>query len=204
VTDEKNRPDENKLIAERRAKLDALREQGNAFPNDFRRNAIAGELHQTFAAHDKEALAEEKIEVSVAGRMMAKRVMGKASFVKLQDRSGQIQLRLERDRLPEGVYQAFKKWDVGDIVSATGLLFRTNTGELTVLADEVRLLTKSLRPLPEKWAGLSDQVSQALADHHVHARFPRVARFYRSRDTDDAGNARRRYRSSVHNPSQCT
>jgi lysyl-tRNA synthetase class 2 len=157
VTDEKNRPDENKLIAERRAKLDALREQGNAFPNDFRRNAIAGELHQTFAAHDKEALAEEKIEVSVAGRMMAKRVMGKASFVKLQDRSGQIQLRLERDRLPEGVYQAFKKWDVGDIVSATGLLFRTNTGELTVLADEVRLLTKSLRPLPEKWAGLSDQ-----------------------------------------------
>ena len=157
MTDEKNRPDENKLIAERRAKLDALREQGNAFPNDFRRNAIAGELHQTFAAHDKDALAEEKIEVSVAGRMMAKRVMGKASFVKLQDRSGQIQLRLERDRLPEGVYQAFKKWDVGDIVSATGLLFRTNTGELTVLADEVRLLTKSLRPLPEKWAGLSDQ-----------------------------------------------
>jgi lysyl-tRNA synthetase class 2 len=149
--------DENKLIAERRSKLDALREQGNAFPNDFRRNAIAEELHQTFHAHDKEALEEENIEVSVAGRMMAKRVMGKASFVKLQDRSGQIQLRLERDRLPEGVYQAFKKWDVGDIVGASGKLFRTNTGELTVLADEVRLLTKSLRPLPEKWAGLSDQ-----------------------------------------------
>ena len=157
MTDDKNKPDENKLIAERRAKLNALREQGNAFPNDFRRNAIAEELQQTFQAHDNDALAEEKIEVSVSGRMMAKRVMGKASFVKLQDRSGQIQLRLERDRLPEGVYQAFKKWDVGDIVGATGVLFRTKTGELTVLTDEVRLLTKSLRPLPEKWAGLSDQ-----------------------------------------------
>ncbi len=149
--------DENKLIAERRAKLEALRGAGNAFPNDFRRNAIAGELHQTFEAHDKEALEEEQIHVAVSGRMMAKRVMGKASFVKLQDRSGQIQVRLERDRLPEGVYQAFKKWDVGDIVGAKGVLFRTKTGELTVLADEVRLLTKSLRPLPEKWAGLSDQ-----------------------------------------------
>jgi lysyl-tRNA synthetase class 2 len=149
VSEDNNKPDENKLIAERRGKLDALREQGN--------NATAGELHQTFHAHDNDALAGEKIEVSVAGRMMAKRVMGKASFVKLQDRSGQIQLRLERDRLPEGVYQSFKKWDVGDIVGAQGFLMRTKTGELTVLADEVRLLTKSLRPLPEKWAGLSDQ-----------------------------------------------
>lgn len=149
--------DEHKLIAERRTKLDALKEQGNAYPNDFRRNAIAEELHQTFHSHDNDALAEEQVEVSVAGRMMAKRVMGKASFVKLQDRSGQIQLRLERDRLPEGVYQSFKKWDVGDIVGAKGVLMRTQTGELTVLAGEVRLLTKSLRPLPEKWAGLSDQ-----------------------------------------------
>ena len=156
MTDQTNKPDENKLIAERRAKLDALREQGNAFPNDFRRNAIAEELHQTFHAHDKEALEEEQIEVAVSGRMMAKRVMGKASFIKLQDRSGQIQVRVERDRLPEGLYAAFKKWDVGDIVGTRGTLFRTNTGELTVLADELRLLTKSLRPLPEKWAGLSD------------------------------------------------
>ncbi len=157
MTDDQTRQSENKLIAERRAKLAALREQGNAFPNDFRRNAIAEELHQTFHDHDKEALDSERIEVSVSGRMMAKRVMGKASFVKLQDRSGQIQVRLERDRLPEGVYQAFKKWDVGDIVGVRGMLMRTNTGELTVLADEARLLTKSLRPLPEKWAGLSDQ-----------------------------------------------
>ncbi len=149
--------DENKLIAERRGKLDALRKLGNAYPNDFRRNSVAGELHQTFDKHDDDALREEHVVVSVSGRMMAKRVMGKASFVKLQDRTGQIQLRLERDRLPEGVYQAFKKWDVGDIVGACGELFRTNTGELTVRADDVQLLTKSLRPLPEKWAGLSDQ-----------------------------------------------
>ncbi|MGB5332237.1 MAG: lysine--tRNA ligase [Woeseiaceae bacterium] len=149
--------DENKLIAERRGKLEALRADGNAYPNDFRRNAVAEELHQTFESHDNEALQEEHVEVSVSGRMMAKRVMGKASFVKLQDRSGQIQLRLERDRLPEGVYQAFKKWDVGDIVGASGELFRTQTGELTVMADSVRLLTKSLRPLPEKFHGLADQ-----------------------------------------------
>ncbi|MGB5512376.1 MAG: lysine--tRNA ligase [Woeseiaceae bacterium] len=149
--------DENKLIAERRRKLGELREQGNAYPNDFRRNSTAEELHRTFAAHDNAALVDEHVVVAVSGRMMVKRVMGKASFVKLQDRSGQIQLRLERDRLPDGVYQAFKKWDVGDIVAASGALFRTQTGELTVLADEVRLLTKSLRPLPEKFHGLADQ-----------------------------------------------
>ena len=138
--------DENKLIAERRRKLDALRENGSAFPNDFRRNATADELHQTFHEHDNDSLAQEKVAVAVAGRMMAKRVMGKAAFIKLQDRSGQIQVRLERDRLPEGIYQDFKKWDVGDIVGARGVLFRTQTGELTVMAQELRLLTKSLRP----------------------------------------------------------
>jgi lysyl-tRNA synthetase class 2 len=154
VTDQK---DENKLIAERRGKLDLLREGGNAYPNDFRRNALAGQLHQTFASHEDTVLREEHVKVAVSGRMMVKRVMGKASFIKLQDRSGQIQIRVERDRLPEGIYQGFKKWDVGDIVAAEGELFRTQTGELTVLADEIRLLTKSLRPLPEKWHGLSDQ-----------------------------------------------
>ncbi|MGB5345114.1 MAG: lysine--tRNA ligase [Woeseia sp.] len=149
--------DENFLIAERRRKLDALREQGIAFPNDFRRNALADELHRTWGEHSDEQLQAEGIMVSVAGRMMAKRVMGKASFIKLADRSGQIQVRLERDHLPEGVYQDFKKWDVGDILGARGKLFRTMTGELTVKADELRLLTKSLRPLPEKFHGLSDQ-----------------------------------------------
>jgi lysyl-tRNA synthetase class 2 len=149
--------DESKLIAERRRKLDALRTEGNAFPNDFRRNATADELRGTFADHSDETLRAENVEVAVAGRMMAKRVMGKASFIKLQDRSGQIQVRLERDHVPEGLYATFKKWDVGDIVAAKGVLFRTQTGELTVMADEVRLLTKSLRPLPEKFHGLADQ-----------------------------------------------
>ena len=156
MSDQKQKEDENALIAERRRKLDALREEGNPFPNDFRRNAMADELHQSYAKHEDEHLLEEDVHVSVSGRMMAKRVMGKASFIKLQDRTGQIQVRLERDRLPDGVYQAFKKWDVGDILGASGSLFRTKTGELTVMAEEVRLLTKSLRPLPEKYHGLHD------------------------------------------------
>lgn len=154
---DKNTNDENKLIAERRRKLDELRETGNAYPNDFRRNALADELHRMYGTQENEALEELDVEVAVAGRMMAKRVMGKASFIKLADRSGQMQVRVERDRLPEGVYADFKKWDVGDIVAARGKLFKTNTGELTVRCDELRLLTKSLRPLPEKFHGLSDQ-----------------------------------------------
>ncbi len=154
---DKHPQDENKLIAERRGKLEALREHGNPFPNDFHRNALADELHHMYGAHDNETLEQEQVSVAVAGRMMVKRVMGKASFIKLADRSGQIQVRLERDRLPEGVYRDFKKWDVGDILGASGELFRTNTGELTVRADKVRLLAKSLRPLPEKFHGLADQ-----------------------------------------------
>ncbi len=149
--------DENKLIAARRQKLALLREGGNPYPNDFHRNALADELQHMYGAHANETLEKDNVEVSVAGRMMVKRVMGKASFIKLQDRSGQIQVRVERDRLPDGVYADFKKWDVGDIVGATGVLFKTNTGELTVRANEIRLLTKSLRPLPEKFHGLADQ-----------------------------------------------
>ena len=149
--------DDNKLIAARRQKLKTLRERGNPYPNDFRRNALADELHNVYGAHENAFLDAEKIEVSVAGRMMVKRVMGKASFIKLQDRSGQIQIRVERDRLADGAYADFKKWDVGDIVGAKGVLFKTNTGELTVRADQIRLLTKSLRPLPEKFHGLADQ-----------------------------------------------
>ena len=149
--------DENRLIAERRRKLDGLRELGNAYPNDFRRNALAEELHESYGSHDAAHLEEDAVHVSVAGRMMVKRVMGKNSFIKLKDRTTEIQVRLERDRLNEGVYQAFKKWDVGDIVGAAGTLFKTKTGELTVLAGDVRLLTKSLRPLPDKFHGLADQ-----------------------------------------------
>ena len=156
MTDKKQQ-EESSLIAARRSKLRELRANGNAFPNDFRRNALAEELHQTYGQHEDVHLREENVQVSVSGRMMVKRVMGKASFIKLQDRTGQIQLRLERDRLPEGFYQNFKKWDVGDIVGASGALIKTKTGELTVMAEDVRLLVKSLRPLPEKFHGLSDQ-----------------------------------------------
>ncbi len=148
--------DENKLIAERRRKLATLRAGGNAFPNDFRRNALAADLHREYGVLDGEALEAQGVRVRVAGRMMAKRVMGKASFTHLQDASGRIQLYLRRDDLPEGAYREFKTWDVGDIVGASGTLFRTQKGELSVMCDEVRLLTKSLRPLPEKWHGLAD------------------------------------------------
>ena len=149
--------DENSLIAQRRSKLDALRKDGNAFPNDFRRNAVAGELHAEYDDKENDVLEAEPVRVMVAGRLMAKRVMGKASFIQLQDMSGRIQIFLQRDALPEGVYQNFKTWDVGDIVGAEGALFKTKTGELSVRADAIRMLTKSLRPLPEKFHGLADQ-----------------------------------------------
>jgi lysyl-tRNA synthetase class 2 len=148
---------ENRLIAERRAKLDALRDSGPAFPNDFRPEHLAGELQVQYQDHDKETLETSGIPVRVAGRMLAKRVMGKASFARLNDRSGDIQLYIQRDALPEGLYAQFKGWDVGDIVGAAGTLFRTNKGELSVQVTELRLLTKSLRPLPEKFHGLTDQ-----------------------------------------------
>jgi len=150
--------DENKLIAQRREKLQVLREEGNAFPNDFRRDSLADELHLQYDAKTKEELEQLNISVKVAGRMMAKRIMGKASFAQLQDMSGRIQLFLQRDSLPENVYNlGFKKWDVGDIVGGEGVLFKTKTDELSIKLIDVKLLTKSLRPLPEKWHGLSDQ-----------------------------------------------
>ena len=150
--------DENKLIAQRREKLTAMRELGNAFPNDFRRDSLAAEIHAEYGHHSAEELEQMQVRVKVAGRMMAKRIMGKASFTQLQDMSGRIQLFLQRDNLPEGVYnEGFKKWDVGDIIGAEGVVFKTKTGELSIKADVILILTKSLRPLPEKWHGLSDQ-----------------------------------------------
>jgi lysyl-tRNA synthetase class 2 len=149
--------DEHALIAQRRAKLSALRETGNAFPNDFRRDAIAGELHAEYDEKDNALLEASPVRVKVAGRLMAKRIMGKASFAQLQDMSGRIQLFLQREALPEGDYQDFKSWDIGDIVGAEGVLFKTKTGELSVKTESIRLLTKSLRPLPEKFHGLADQ-----------------------------------------------
>jgi len=152
-----NDQEEHALIAQRRAKLNALREAGNAFPNDFRRDAIAGELHAEYDQKSNEVMESSPVRVKVAGRLMAKRVMGKASFAQLQDMSGRIQLFLQRDTLPEGVYQDFKGWDIGDIVGAEGVLFKTKTGELSIKAESIRILTKSLRPLPEKFHGLADQ-----------------------------------------------
>jgi len=148
---------DNKLVAERRRKLDALRASGFGFPNNYRRTALAGQLHEIYDDYSNETLESDSVEVQVGGRMMTKRVMGKASFATLQDRSGQIQLFLQRDALAEGVYQSFKSWDLGDIVWARGTLFRTKTGELSVRVSELVLLTKSLRPLPEKFHGLTDQ-----------------------------------------------
>jgi len=147
--------DENALIAERRAKLARLREAGAAFPNDFRRDALAADLHSTFEGRSDEWLVANPVRVRVAGRMMFKRLMGKASFAKLQDASGQVQVYLQADALG-AAYGAFKGWDVGDIVGAEGQLMRTRAGELSVRAESVRLLVKALRPLPDKWHGLAD------------------------------------------------
>ena len=153
--------DENKLIAQRRDKLAALREQGAAFPNDFRRNVVAGELHAEYGNMDGGELEARNVRAKVAGRVMSRRVMGKASFAHLQDMSGRIQLFVQRDVLGANDYVRFKKdLDIGDIVGAAGQLFKTKTGELSIKVDQLQLLTKSLRPLPEKWHGLSDQESR--------------------------------------------
>jgi lysyl-tRNA synthetase, class II len=151
---------EAQLIAQRRAKLERLRETGRAYRNDFRRDSLARDLRARFADSSAEDLEASPVRVKIAGRMMTQRVMGKASFAHLQDMSGQIQLYVKRDALPEGVYAEFKKWDLGDIVGACGVMFRTQKGELSVLVDEIHLITKALRPLPEKWHGLTDLESR--------------------------------------------
>jgi len=149
--------DEHRLIAERRAKLAEIRKKRVAFPSDFRRNVMAAELHAEYGEKDNEALEASPVRVSIAGRLMAKRVMGKASFAQLLDESGRMQIFIQRDAVGEEVYKEFKSWDAGDIVGAEGIMFRTKTGELSVKADSIRLLTKSLRPLPDKFHGLEDQ-----------------------------------------------
>jgi len=149
--------DENQIVNERRAKLAAMRAQGHAYPNDFRRDSLAGELHAKYGDKANEELELLGLEATVAGRMMLKRVMGKASFATLQDMSGRIQLYITADAVGGDVHDAFKHWDLGDIVGATGHLFRTRTGELSVKVSQVRLLAKALRPLPEKFHGMTDQ-----------------------------------------------
>ncbi|MBE8596437.1 lysine--tRNA ligase [Xenorhabdus sp. BG5] len=151
-------PDLNNELKTRREKLAALRSNGIAFPNDFRRENISVDLHTQYDDKTKEELEELDIEVTVAGRMMTRRIMGKASFATLQDMGGRIQIYVSRDDLPEGIYNTqFKKWDLGDILGARGKLFKTQTGELSIHCTELRLLTKALRPLPDKFHGLADQ-----------------------------------------------
>ena len=167
MTDETPVIDENHVILERREKLKAIREtakanQGAAFPNDFKPQHKAADLHAQYGAFEKEALEPLAVQVVVAGRMMLKRVMGKASFATIQDGSGsnaggRIQLYIARDEIGEATYESFKHWDLGDILGATGKVFKTKTGELSIHVSEIKLLTKSLRPLPEKFHGLADQ-----------------------------------------------
>lgn len=149
--------DENHVIAERRQKLQAIRAKGVAFPNDFRPQHLAASLHEAYDGLENEQLEKQHVSVMVAGRMMLKRVMGKASFATIQDRSGRIQLFISKDNLGEEVYEDFKHWDMGDILGAEGVVFKTKTGELSIKVSQLRLLTKSLRPLPEKFHGLADQ-----------------------------------------------
>lgn len=150
--------DHNEQLAIRREKLAQLREQGQAFPNDFRPQQVIATLFKDYESLTTEALHDKPIPVAVAGRMMTRRVMGKASFAHLQDRSGaKIQVYLRGEELTESVYESFKTWDLGDIIGIEGVLFKTKTGELTIKAMSARLLTKALRPLPDKFHGLADQ-----------------------------------------------
>ncbi len=148
---------DNEQVTQRKTKLAALRDTGEAFPNDFRRNIDAATIFARHEHTETSGLDEQPIEVSVAGRLMTRRVMGKASFAHVRDESGDIQIYAQRDTLPEGVYNSvFKKLDIGDIVGVVGILFRTRTGELTINVQSLRLLVKSLHPLPEKYHGLTD------------------------------------------------
>ena len=180
--------DENKLVTERREKLAALRAQHQAagtavFPNDFKPTHHAADLQAQYGALDNEALEPQGIAVALAGRMMLKRIMGKASFATVQDGSfgathGRIQLFISRDALGEAAYEAFKHSDLGDILGASGTLFKTRTGELSVKVSSLRLLTKSLRPLPDKFHGMADQEQKyrqryvdLIADEQARTRF---------------------------------
>lgn len=149
--------DENSLIAERYSKLTALRQIGNVFPNDYRRDSLAHDLHEKYDNDSREELESGQVKVKVAGRMLFKRVMGKASFATIQDMSGRIQLYISNDHTGESAHEAFRHYDLGDILGAEGILFKTKTDELSLRVTRLRLLTKSLRPLPGKFHGLTDQ-----------------------------------------------
>ncbi|MDQ8021654.1 MAG: lysine--tRNA ligase, partial [Moraxellaceae bacterium] len=158
--------DENHIIAERRAKLAKWREAGSAYPNDFRRENTAAKLHEGYGGKETETLEATPVSVTVAGRVMLRRIMGKATFLTIQDLSGRIQLYVTRDAVGEDVYADFKTWDIGDIVGTTGTLFKTKTGELSIKSASIRLLSKCLRPLPDKFHGMAD-VEQRYRQRHL-------------------------------------
>ncbi|MCR5084635.1 MAG: lysine--tRNA ligase [Succinivibrionaceae bacterium] len=150
--------DLNHVMRERREKLEALRQSGQAYPNDFRRDSTSADVRRRCAGQGAEELEAAGLSFTIAGRVMTRRVMGKAGFATLQDMDGKIQIYATRDGLPEGTYQdVFKRLDLGDIVGVSGVAFLTKTGELTLRATSLRLLVKALRPLPEKYKGLTDQ-----------------------------------------------
>lgn len=171
-------PDDNQLITERRAKLAGIRAQGVAFPNDFKPQHQAADLHLKYDQVENAELEPQAVKVVVAGRMMLKRVMGKACFATVQDGSGRIQLYIAQDAVGEAKLAEFKQWDLGDILGCEGTLFRTKTGELTVKVTSIRLLVKSLRPLPDKFHGMTDQEQKyrqryvdLMTDDDARARF---------------------------------
>ena len=148
---------EKAILEERRKKLDNLREKGIAYANSFRPNNTASEIHQQYGESSKEDLATKNIKnLSIAGRIVLKRVMGNASFATLRDSSGDIQIYVTKNNVDESVYDDFKTWDLGDIVGVSGSLFRTKTDELTIEVWDLEMITKSLRPMPEKFKGLTD------------------------------------------------
>src|SRR5690349_15269527 len=149
--------DANQIVAERREKLKALRAAGNAYPNDFERRDYARDVTQRYTSVDREALQGNAHVVALAGRIMLKRVMGKASFATIRDMTGEIQIYVTDGDTGKARHEAFKHWDLGDFVGVEGTVFKTKTGELTVRAQTIRLLSKALRPLPDKFHGLADQ-----------------------------------------------
>jgi len=169
---------DNQLVVERREKLEVIRRQGVAFPNDFKPTDHAGDLQRLHSPKVNEELEREAAPVTVAGRLMLKRIMGKASFGTLQDATGRIQLFVTKDALGDEAYNEFKHYDLGDILGAEGTLFKTKTGELSVRVSKLRLLTKSLRPLPDKFHGMADQEQKyrqryvdLITDEDARARF---------------------------------
>jgi lysyl-tRNA synthetase class 2 len=176
MSEQPEQQNDNHIIAERREKLARWRQDGDAYPNDFRRENLAGRLLDLYAEKPREELEALPIQVRIAGRMMLKRVMGKAAFATLQDLSGRIQIYVTRDGVGEQALESFKHWDIGDILGAVGTLFKTKTGELTVQCSEIRLLSKCLRPLPEKFHGLTD-VEQKYRQRHLDLITNEQARF---------------------------